>query len=205
MVAESSLALRVHVIVLLLLAAACSHRPPDDPKSYVDEIASARAAKDNDFRTASNSPIPENRRAELLPLAYFPIDPDYKVGAILKPSNDTTVLEMPTSTGGKEPMRRIGTLEFSVKGRPLTLTAFREQRATTDGLFVPFTDLTTGTETYAAGRFLEFEPKTTGIYEIDFNRAFIPYCYYSPTYECPYPPAENRLQIPIRAGERLRK
>ena len=60
----------------------------------------ARAEKDNNFRTASNSPVPENRRAELLPLAYFPIDPDYKVGATLKPSNDTTVLEMPTSTGG---------------------------------------------------------------------------------------------------------
>jgi hypothetical protein len=205
-VAESSLALRVRaIVVLLLLAAACSHKPPDDPKSYVDEIASARTAKDNEFRTGSNSPIPENRRAELLPLAYFPIDPDYKVGAILKPSNDTTVLEMPTSTGGLRKMRRVGTLEFSVRGRPLTLTAFREVGVTTDGLFVPFTDLTTGTETYAAGRFLEFEPEATGIYEIDFNRAFIPYCYYSPTYECPYPPPENRLQIPIRAGERLKK
>ena len=192
-------------LVLLVLATACSNRPPDDPKSYVDEIAVARTAKDSNFRTASNSPVPENRRAELLPLAYFPIDPDYKVGAVLKPSNDTTVIQMPTSTGGLAQMRRVGTLEFTVKGHPLTLTAFREVGAATDGLFVPFTDLTTGTETYAAGRFLEFEPETTGIYEIDFNRAFIPYCYYSPTYECPYPPAENRLQIPIRAGERVRK
>jgi uncharacterized protein (DUF1684 family) len=191
--------------VLLVLAGACSNKSPDDPKSYVDEIASARTAKDNDFRTASNSPVPENRRDQLLPLAYFPIDPDYKVGAVLKPSNDKTVIQMPTSTGGQAQMRRVGTLEFNIKGRALTLTAFREVGATTDRLFVPFTDLTTGTETYAAGRFLELDPQTTGIYEIDFNRAFIPYCYYSPTYECPYPPAENRLQIPIRAGERLRK
>jgi uncharacterized protein (DUF1684 family) len=187
------------------LASACSSGPPVDPKSYVDEIATARTAKDNDFRTASNSPVPENRRAALLPLAYFPIDPEYKAGAVLKPSNDTTVIDMPTSTGGQAKMRRVGTLEFSIKGHALTLTAFREVGATTDRLFVPFTDLTTGTETYAAGRFLELDPQTTGIYEIDFNRAFIPYCYYSPTYECPYPPAENRLQIPVRAGERLRK
>jgi uncharacterized protein len=203
-VAKSRPAHRVP-LVLLVLTTACSNRPPENPKSYVDEIASARTAKDNNFRTAPNSPVPESRRAELLPLAYFPIDPDYKVGAILKPSNDTTVVEMPTSTGGLAKFRRVGTLEFSVKGHALTLTAFREVGAPTDGLFVPFTDLTTGTETYAAGRFLEFDPKTTGIYEIDFNRAFIPYCYYSPTYECPYPPAENRLQIPIRAGERVRK
>jgi uncharacterized protein (DUF1684 family) len=192
-------------LVAIVLAAACSHKPPGDPKTYLDEIASDRAAKDNEFRTASNSPIPENRRAALLPLAYFPIDPDYKTGAQLKPSNDTTVMQMPTSTGGQAQMRRVGTLEFNVKGRALTLTAFREVGATTDRLFVPFTDLTTGTETYAGGRFLELDPQATGIYEIDFNRAFIPYCYYSPTYECPYPPPENRLQMPIRAGERLRK
>jgi uncharacterized protein (DUF1684 family) len=196
---------RLLALVLIGLAAGCSNKPPDDPKSYVDEIAAARAAKDKDFRTASNSPIPETRRAELLPLAYFPIDPEYKVGAILRPSNDTTVIEMPTSTGGQAKFHRVGTLEFNVKGHALTLTAFREVGARTDSLFVPFTDLTTGTETYAAGRFLEFDPKATGIYEIDFNRAFIPYCYYSPTYECPYPPAENRLQMPIRAGERLKK
>ena len=65
-------------------------------------------------------------------------------------------------------------------------------------------DLTTGNETYPAGRFLEIEPNATSIYEIDFNRAFFPYCYYNPTYECPISPPENHLQIPIRAGERLK-
>ena len=59
--------------------------------------------------------------------------------------------------------------------------------------------------TYSAGRFMDLSRNPTGIYEVDFNRAYIPYCYYSPTYECPYPPRENRLQIPIRAGERMRK
>ena len=42
------------------------------------------------------------------------------------------------------------------------------------------------------------------IYEVDFNRAYIPYCYYNPTYECPYPAPENRLKIPIRAGEKMK-
>ena len=53
---------------------------------------------------------------------------------------------------------------------------------------MPFSDLTSGTETYAAGRFMDLDRNGTGIYEVDFNRAYIPYCYYSPTYECPYPP-----------------
>ena len=55
-------------------------------------------------------------------------------------------------------------------------------------LFVPFSDLTSGTETYAAGRFSTSIRTGTGSYELDFNRAYIPYCYYNATYECPYPP-----------------
>ena len=68
-----------------------------------------------------------------------------------------------------------------------------------------FSDLTSGTETYPAGRYIDLSANATGIYELDFNRAYIPYCYYNATYECPLPPPENRLKIPIRAGERLKK
>ena len=69
---------------------------------------------------------------------------------------------------------------------------------------MPFGDLTNGTETYAAGRYLDLERTPTGLYEVDFNKAYHPYCYYNPTYDCPYPPPENRLPLPIRAGERIR-
>ena len=68
---------------------------------------------------------------------------------------------------------------------------------------MPFTDLTSGAETYAAGRYLELDRTATGIYTIDFNRAFHPYCYYNDTYDCPYPPPSNRLPTPVRAGEKL--
>jgi uncharacterized protein len=189
---------------VLLLAVACSNKPPDDPRAYVAEIAAARAAKDTAF-AGSSDPVPQNRHAELLPLAYFPIDPSYSVPAVLKPASDSTELEMPTSTGTQRKMRRVGTLEFTVKGQALRLTAFVEVGAKDlDRLFVPFTDLTTGTETYAGGRYLDLDRTPMGIYALDFNKAYQPYCYYNPTYECPYPPAENRLKIPIRAGEKLK-
>ena len=188
-----------------LFAAACSNRPPDDPKQYAERIAVERAAKDAEFQR-SNDVVPKDKKAQFLPLAYFPIDPEYNVGAVLKPSTDPTIVEMPTSTGGADKFRRAGTLEFSLKGQPLTLTAFVPASArTVDRLFLPFSDLTSGTETYAAGRFLDLDRTPTGIYNIDFNRAYIPYCYYNPTYECPYPPRENRLKLPIRAGERMKK
>jgi uncharacterized protein (DUF1684 family) len=189
----------------MTLVCACSNKPPEDPKSYVAEIAAARASKDEAFKSGSDSPVPENRRAELLPLAYFPIEPDYKTAAALSPTNDTTVLQVPTSTGGLRQMRRVGSLEFGLKAQTLKLTAFVEVGAPDlNHLFVPFIDLTSGTETYPGGRYLDLNRNATGIYEIDFNRAYFPYCYYSPTYECPYPPPENRLKTPIRAGERFK-
>jgi len=193
------------VVLVIALASACTSRPPDDPKSYVEEVAAGRAIKDHEFNTASDSPVPASRRAEFLPLTYFPIDPEYKVATALNPSNDSTVVTMATSTGGRAQFRRVGTFDFSLKGQPLKLTAFHEVGSRSDTLFVPFTDLTTGHETYDAGRFLELQPNATGIYEIDFNRAFFPYCYYNITYECPISPRENHLQIPVRAGERLKK
>jgi len=185
-------------------AVACSGKPPDNSLDFAAKIAADRAAKDAAFM-ASDDPIPRSRHAQFLPLAYFPIEQDYAVPAALKPSNDPTIIEMPTSTGTQRKMRRAGTLEFTLKGQPLKLTAFNEVGADPSHLFVPFSDLTSGTETYAAGRFMDLNRNGTGIYEVDFNRAYIPYCYYSPTYECPYPPPENRLKIPIRAGERMKK
>lgn len=198
--------MRLPAVVALAFVAACSSKPPVDDASYVATIAAARAAKDAEFRSGAESPIPENRKAELLPLAYFPIDPEYSVPAVLKPSSDRTIIQMPTSVGAVRQMRRVGTLEFTLKGRPLKLSAFVEVGApNTDHLFVPFTDLTSGTETYPAGRYLDLDRNATGIYVIDFNRAYHPYCYYNPTFDCPYPPAENHLPMPIRAGERIKK
>lgn len=187
-----------------LLLASCSSSPPPEPKDYAATIAAARAAKDAEF-ARGDDPIPMARHAQFLPLAYFPIDPDYNVPGVLKPIDDKTIVEMPTSTGANRKMRRVGSLEFTLKGQPMKLLAFNEVGTDPGSLFVAFSDLTSGTETYPGGRFMDLSRNATGIYEVDFNRAYIPYCYYNPTYECPYPPPENRLKIPVRAGERIRR
>jgi uncharacterized protein len=186
------------------LAIGCRSRPPEGADSAAD-ITAARAAKEAVFEGGTDSPVPVSRRAELLPLAYFPIDPAYSVPAVLAPSTDQMIVEMPTSTGERRKMHRVGRLEFVLKGQSMTLSAFTEAGAPdVDHLFVPFSDLTTGTETYAGGRYLDLDRNATGIYLVDFNRAYQPYCYFNPTFDCPYPPAENRLKVPIRAGERLK-
>lgn len=186
----------------LVMTLSCSGGAPS--VSYEEELLSARAARDEVFRTSAESPIPPERRRELLPLAYFPPDASYRVPAVLRPARVTqSPVTLPTSTGKMRQMVRLGVLAFALKGQSMTLGAFIEVDAPNlDRLFVPFTDRTTGTETYAAGRYLEIDRTATGIYVIDFNRAFNPFCAYNEEYDCPYPPPENRLPVPVRAGER---
>jgi uncharacterized protein (DUF1684 family) len=186
--------------IAAVFAAACGAKPDD----YMSTIASQRAVKDEMFLTAPESPVPADKKAAFVPLSYFPIDELYAVPATLQPAEERTRLQVPTSTGKIRDIERVGTLKFSIKGQPLRLTAFMEiTEPRQTRLFVPFSDLTSGTETYAAGRYMELDPTPTGIYVVDFNVAYHPYCYYSPEYDCPYPPKENRLEVPIRAGERL--
>jgi hypothetical protein len=100
-------------------------------------------------------------------------------------------------------MQHVGTLSFALHGTSHMLSAYVEEGQSLRRLFVPFGDLTNGDETYEAGRNLELDRTATGLYDLDFNAAYHPYCLYNAAYDCPIPPAANRLTVPIRAGERL--
>lgn len=189
------------VLSVYLAAAGCSPAPAED---YEAKIATERANKDEMFRSDKrSSPIRPDEIDKFLPLSYFPIDESYAVPAQLQLAPQRVTLQMPTSTGRLRQVARMGALQFRLKGQSLQLTAFLEEGS--QQLFVPFSDLTSGTETYQAGRYMNLDPTPTGIYIVDFNVAYNPYCYYNAEFDCPLPPAENRLTVPIRAGERMRK
>ncbi len=191
-------------VALLFAGLACRVEPPPET-DYVSRIETVRRDKDAAWQK-QNDPIAENRKSEFLPLVYYAVDPSYDIPAELKPSKETPTMEMPTSTGEMRPMRRVGQLEFSVKGNQLKLTAFVEAAAPdVSHLFVPFKDQTSGVDTYDAGRYLDLDRTPTGLYDLDFNRAYTPNCHFSPVYSCPIPPRENDLPIEIRAGEKVRK
>ena len=193
------------LMICLAATTACNPKPPDET-DYVKRIGAARAEKDAFFQTSSESPVSGSQKASLLPLVYYPIDLSFNVPAALKPSDDRTTIMMPTSAGTEDPMRRVGTLEFTLHGQTMTLAAFAPAAArTVDRLFVPFRDLTSGKETYPAGRYLDLDRTATGIYQLDFNRAYNPNCYFDPKWICPLPPRENQLQIAVIAGERIKE
>jgi uncharacterized protein (DUF1684 family) len=188
------------ILAIALAGGGCSSAPPP----YPDQIAAWHAEKDRFMRESSESPVPADKRATFPPLSYFPTDPAYRIPAMLHPDTTGAPMEMLTSTGQHRQMRRVGTLGFTLNGQQLSLGAFVEAgEADLRRLFVPFGDLTNGVETYNGGRYLELDRTATNVYDLDFNRAFHPFCLYNSSYDCPYPPPESRLKVPIRAGERL--
>lgn len=196
-----ALAARVGAVLLLVVVAACTPAP----QSYDEQIAAFRAEKDNEFRTGSDSPVPPDARAGFQGLLYFDVDPAYRVpAALVESAQSNVVIEMDRTDGQRERMRVIGLLEFTLFGERHTLTAFLPETATNrERLFVPFRDATNREETYGGGRYLDLGRSPTGLYDLDFNRAYNPFCVYDPEYICPLPPRENTLPLPIRAGERM--
>jgi uncharacterized protein (DUF1684 family) len=190
----------VFSIAMTALLAGCNPGPQDE-RHYHSTVAAARADKDRFLLQDRESPVPANRKAEFLPLRYYPVESDFNIPAVLKPSADQQTIAMPTSAGTADQMQRVGTLEFTVKGQVLQLAAFAPAATRVDHLFVPFRDATTGKTTYEAGRYLDLDRTANGVYQLDFNRAYNPNCYFSPTWACPLPPRENTLPIEITAGE----
>lgn len=195
--------LRLLVPALLATLVACTSGPsaPDD-SAYLQDIQAWWAAREQAFRE-SDEPIPPEKRDVLLPLPVYPPDQKYAVPAQLRVAERRQVVEVPTSTGTIRRMELVGTLEFTLDGEQMSLGALVPAGTTRiQDLFVPFADLTTGKETYFAGRYLDIPPTVTGLYTIDFNKAYNPTCAYNEAYECPFPPPSNRLKVAIRAGEK---
>jgi len=196
------LALCAFCILNVALSSCNSGPSAPDESAYVRQIEEGRAAREKAYR-ASDDPIPTAKHDLLLPLRYYPPDPSYAVPAQLQVFESRQEVELPTSTGTPRRMEFVGTLNFTIAGQQMSLGALVPAGTRQiQELFVPFVDLTTGKETYKAGRYLDIPPTATGLYTIDFNAAYNPTCAYNESYECPYPPPSNRLKVAIRAGEK---
>ena len=174
---------------------------------YPTAVAMFRADKDEYFRRAHDSPIPHDERHDFPGLPYFPVDESLRFeGLTLEPyaGTEPTDFQIPTSDGKLRDAERAGTLRFELGGATQRLTGYRFAKDRSGSVFVPFLDVTSGTETYGAGRYLDIDPDPgDGTYVLDFNLAYHPSCVYDPMSSCPLTPAENRLPVRIEAGERL--
>lgn len=136
--------------------------------------------------------------------AWFEPDPAFRVEARLVPEKKRREEIVLSTRGNRRRALRLGTLEFSLQGTPLRLTAVRllEPGVDESAVSIFFRDASTGHGSYAVGRYVDAVPLGGGRYVLDFNRAYNPTCAFSPLYNCPIPPRENVLPVAVRAGER---
>ncbi|HUP27975.1 MAG TPA: DUF1684 domain-containing protein [Chloroflexia bacterium] len=169
------------------------------------QIDAFRRQKDKFFLENEDSPILPEDRKQASGLNYFPFEEKYRVHATLVPEPHPGIFRVQTTTGDHKEYTRIGRLEFELDGQNLCLTAFMppsNEPLHGNRIFVPFRDKTSGKDSYGAGRYLDLNKREGEEYLVDFNRAYNPYCAYSPYYSCPLPPGENTLPVEIRAGEK---
>ena len=138
-------------------------------------------------------------------LKYYPVSPSYCLPAKFIRIKKTETFEMITNTSRRPVFRVYGKLRFSLDGKTYELFVYKSENPHAgyeNWLFCPFTDLTSGDESYGGGRYLDFEIKDMENPVIDFNLCYNPYCAYSDRFSCPVPPKENFLNVKIEAGEK---
>ena len=165
----------------------------------MNQLQESRASKDSFFATHSQSPMTSEQKHDFQGLDYFEenLDLDLEVKIEKFPKQEQITIQ--TSTGQTQTYIRYGKFKFTVDGQDAELTLYESD----GGFFLPFADSLAGKETYPAGRYLEPESLPGDRLRVDFNLAYNPYCAYNEMWSCPLTPPENRLKIPIRAGEKI--
>ncbi|MFM1879070.1 MAG: hypothetical protein RLZZ241_1936 [Bacteroidota bacterium] len=202
------------ILVLIFFIWNCDdgkrYRKPDaalgkEVQVGVGQILAFQKELNATFSSPDDSPLPDRYRIHFEGLDFYLPDTTYQVWAKLKRTPEALPFNLATTTDRMALERTYGVLEFELKGVPLTLEVYQSpdlmlEEGYEDYLFLPFSDLTNGTETYTGGRYIDLKIPDSDSILIDFNKAYNPYCAYNPKYSCPVVPAPNQLGIAIRAG-----
>ena len=158
-----------------------------------------------DYADPEKSPLTKEDLSTFKALDFFPINTDFIVEAKFVRTKKEKAFEMKTTTDRTPMYIKYGELHFSLKGMAYKLNVYQNMELLKKPgfkqyLFLPFSDLTSGNESYIGGRYIDFKIPKGKKAIIDFNQAYNPYCAYNPKYSCPIVPFENDLIVEIRAG-----
>jgi uncharacterized protein (DUF1684 family) len=174
----------------------------------ISEINAHRKEQEKEFRDKQKSPLTPKLRSKFKHLNYYPIDLKYRVIARFVKTENPVLFKMKTSTDRLPVYSKYADVYFTIDSIEHKLEVYRSgdisrMAGYEDYLFIPFTDLTNGEETYEAGRYIDMRIPEGEQVIIDFNQCYNPYCSYGAgRYSCPIPPEPNRLAVAIPAGEK---
>ncbi|MGL1886400.1 MAG: DUF1684 domain-containing protein [Reichenbachiella sp.] len=191
----------VYLIVILLTNISI----PSLAQPYEDSIMDFQKEMDAEFKSRKESPLEKKDLKKFKGLDFFVINPDLRFEAIFIRTTGELPFQMKTTTDRLPTYEKYGEALFEYEGKQYQLNIYqnhglRVQEAYKDYLFIPFTDLTSGEESYGGGRYLDLRIPDKETITIDFNKAYNPYCAYNSKYSCPIPPKENDLPFKVKAG-----
>ncbi|MBX2968328.1 MAG: DUF1684 domain-containing protein [Cyclobacteriaceae bacterium] len=190
---------------LVLLCCACSYAQTDQ-KTALAEIKTFQEELNQEYKDKKKSPLLSADLKKFKKHEFFPVDLKYRVEAKLTLTPETSFAPMKATQSLVQDYRVYGTATFTIDGMEYSLPVYQSKNLLNNPkypryLFLPFGDLTNGTETYGGGRYLNLQaPEEGDVLIIDFNKAYSPYCAYNPRYSCPLIPEENQLPVAIQAG-----
>jgi uncharacterized protein (DUF1684 family) len=160
------------------------------------------------FKDASKSPLKKKDIKNFKGLNFFPVDSSFIVTAKLVKTLDAPTFKMATTTDRNPLYKEYGILTFPLQGKKCTLTVYQSQEDlenenSKDNLFLPFTDATSGNESYGGGRYMDLlttDETPNGTILLNFNNTYNPYCAYNEKFSCPLTPRKNHLDVAIKAG-----
>lgn len=179
-------------------------------QSHASDVLAFQEKLNKSYADPIKSPLSKEKLQEFEGLPFFPIDESYRVVATFQKLPKVDLHTFKTSDNRLRDYEKYGIATFTLDGKEMQLTLFKSiSKVITPGyensLFVPFTDLTNGKETYGGGRYMDVEIPEGESIVLDFNKAYNPYCAYSTNYSCPIPPKENDLPISINAGLKIKE
>lgn len=171
----------------------------------VESIVAFQEKMNQHFADSTESPLTKADLVNFKKLEYFTPNENFFVIAKLVRTPNAKPFEMQTTTSRRPKYVKYGVLHFKLEGKKFKLNVYQNADLPRNPLykntlFLPFTDRTSGVESYGGGRYIDlFIPEGNTI-AIDFNKAYNPYCAYNAKYSCPVVPAENDLNIEVKAG-----
>lgn len=191
--------------ILILVILALFHFGFGQEKFDVVAVGKFQKDLNTEYADAKTSPLMVEDLEVFKTLDFYPINEKFFVIAKFVRTENEKQFEMKTSTDRKPMYAKYGEAHFEIDGKSFQLNIYRnielsKREEYKDYLFLPFSDLTCGKESYIGGKYIDMKTPTGDTIAIDFNTSYNPYCAYNHKYSCPKVPLENDLKIEIKAG-----
>ncbi len=175
------------------------------PTDALADILEFQKELNEEYKDPETSPLPDRYRKDFEGLDFFDPDTTYVVEARLVRTPESLPFAMPTTTDRTSKNVVYGIAHFTLFGKKRQLEVYQDQELMQqekyrDYLFLPFTDDTNDKETYTGGRYIDLRIPEGDVIQIDFNKAYNPYCAYNKKYSCPIVPSVNAIETEVRAG-----